>query len=171
MKTERNGKLVWRPATSIAPAPWNVRRNHDLDGIAESIRVNAFRDPIEVWATENGEPRPLPHEIVVGEGRFRAAVEKLGMADVPVIEHDFADLDAAKRYSIANNRLTDKSDFDPEALLAQLEELPTLEGTGFDLHDLEALRVPDSEFKEYDESAADDVKFIECPKCGHKWPA
>lgn len=27
------------------------------------------------------------------------------------------------------------------------------------------------EFKEFDESAADDVKMIECPSCGHNFPA
>lgn len=29
---------------------------------------------------------------------------------------------------------------------------------------------PDVEFKEYDESVADDVEYCECPNCGHKWP-
>jgi len=26
------------------------------------------------------------------------------------------------------------------------------------------------DFKEYDESVADDVEMIECPKCGHRFP-
>lgn len=26
------------------------------------------------------------------------------------------------------------------------------------------------EFKEYDESVANEVEFLECPHCGHKWP-
>lgn len=29
---------------------------------------------------------------------------------------------------------------------------------------------PDVEFKEYDESVADEVEYITCPECGHKWP-
>lgn len=29
---------------------------------------------------------------------------------------------------------------------------------------------PDIEFKEYDESAADDVQYCECPNCGHRFP-
>lgn len=32
-----------------------------------------------------------------------------------------------------------------------------------------AIQPPD-EWREYDESAADDVEYCECPKCGHKWP-
>ena len=132
--------VVMRSVQSIRPADWNVRTDHDLDGIAESIRVNGFRDPIEVWASTNGKPNDPPHEIVVGEGRYRAAVEVVGMTEVPVVGHDFADLDAAKRYSIANNRLTDKSGFDSPRLLAQLEALPELDGTGFKLEDLDELR-------------------------------
>ena len=31
--------------------------------------------------------------------------------------------------------------------------------------------VPDVDFAEYDETAADDVKMCECPECGHKFPA
>lgn len=34
----------------------------------------------------------------------------------------------------------------------------------------EGIVPPDVEFKEYDESAADDVKYHECPACGHTWP-
>lgn len=33
----------------------------------------------------------------------------------------------------------------------------------------EYLFIPD-EFKEYDESIEDEVEYIECPNCGHKWP-
>ena len=29
---------------------------------------------------------------------------------------------------------------------------------------------PDVDWKEDDESAADDVEYNECPECGHKWP-
>lgn len=30
--------------------------------------------------------------------------------------------------------------------------------------------VPDVDFKEYDESIENEVEFIECPSCGHKFP-
>lgn len=109
----------------IHPAAWNVRTGHDVDGIAESIRINGFRDPIEVWR-ETGE-------IVAGEGRYHAAV-KLGLSEVPVIYHDFTGLAEAKRYGIANNRLGDKSEWDLVPLQSQLAELESLAGTGFDDH-------------------------------------
>ena len=118
------------PLTDIHPAPWNVRTGHDIDGIVESIRVNGFRDPIEVWG--------FTGEIVAGEGRYHAA-KALGMETVPVIRHTFDSLASAKRYAIANNRLTDKSAFDLPALAAQLNDLPDLDGTGFSASDLAEL--------------------------------
>ena len=44
---------------------------------------------------------------------------------------------------------------------------------GFSAEELEPITPfdPDSiEFPEYDESVADEVEYIECPECGHKWP-
>ena len=162
--------IVVRPVDSVCPADWNVRTDHDLDGIAESIRVNGFRDPIEVWASTNGTPNDLPHGIVVGEGRYRAAVEICNMEDVPVVEHDFENLAAAQRYSIANNRLTDRSEFDETRLVAQLEELTELDGTGFSLDDMEALRVPDFDpVGEDEQPRLDRRNCVVCPECGHEF--
>lgn len=34
----------------------------------------------------------------------------------------------------------------------------------------EGIVPPDVTFKEYDESVADEVEYLTCPECGHKWP-
>ena len=46
------------------------------------------------------------------------------------------------------------------AVQAMLAELAQREG----------IVPPDVDWKEYDESAADDVEFNKCPECGHTWP-
>jgi hypothetical protein len=64
---------------------------------------------------------------------------------------------------------------DREQLSALLSEVSTgdvalqamLDGLAQDA----GLVPPDVEFKEYGEDAADDVKYNQCPECGHKWPA
>ena len=164
-------RLTSRSAASIEPPEWNARTNHDIDGIVESIRVNGFRDPIEVWATQGGKRLPEPHTIVAGEGRYRAAVF-LDMAEVPVVEFDFDDLDAARRYAIANNRLTDKSEWDLDELVNSLSSLPDLDGTGFTPEELEELafypetaQAPD-EFPSVGEDLGTNRK---CPSCGYQW--
>ena len=159
-----NGMAIeWVGTDSIAPAEWNVRTGHDVDGIAESIIENGFRDPIEVWRDTG--------EIVRGNGTWKAA-KLLGLDMVPIIRHDFADLAAAKRYAIAHNRLGDKSEFDLPALEAQLAELDSLAGTGFSDEALGGFgdghggaTTPD-EFREYDEDIETEHR---CPKCGYTW--
>jgi transcriptional regulator with XRE-family HTH domain len=53
--------------------------------------------------------------------------------------------------------LTERAD----ALGAMLEQLSMSAG----------IVPPDVTFREYDEDAADDVKYHECPECSHRWPA
>jgi hypothetical protein len=55
-------------------------------------------------------------------------------------------------------------------LLANEFEFDELVEWGFDPIELGVIDEPFPEFKEYDESIADDVEYIECPSCGHKWP-
>jgi ParB-like chromosome segregation protein Spo0J len=163
-----------RNIETVVPPPWNARTDHDIEGIAASIRIHGMRDPIGVWATQDGKRLEEPHAIVEGSGRWRAVHDHLRWPEVDTIEHDFDSLTSAKAYAIAHNRYTDKSRFDDDLLLATLEELPGLDGTGFDLGDIEEIRghqgPPDVEFPEYDESIEDDVEFSECPECGHKFP-
>jgi hypothetical protein len=73
--------------------------------------------------------------------------------------------------------------FDPLAALAELDA----EKLGALLRDVESgeaavqemlrdlavqagLETPEVEFNEFDENAADEVEYLECPNCGHRWP-
>lgn len=58
-------------------------------------------------------------------------------------------------------------DFDT---LANEFEFDELVEWGFSPAELGVVDEPLPEFKEYDESVEDDVEFIECPECGHKFP-
>lgn len=98
------------------------------------------------------------------------------MTHVPVVYTDLDGIDAARRM-IGDNRLAALAEPDASALaelLRQLQAEDALGGTGYDDAAVAALLatvgVPDVAFKEYDESAADDVEYNECPACGHKWP-
>jgi hypothetical protein len=56
--------------------------------------------------------------------------------------------------------------------LTELKELgANLQVIGFDQMELADIMLgKDVEFKEFDESAADDVQLLTCPKCGHSFP-
>ena len=179
MKMRRDGKLVWHAIDEIVPAAWNARVSHDIKGIAESIRISGFRDPIEVITEIGGMPQDVPLTIVSGEGRYKAA-RHLNLTEIPVLEYSFDSLASAKRYSLAANREAEKSVFDPEATLTLLRELPDLEGTGFlpdELDRLErSLALPDGgEFPivDLDTDAGNEEgdRAVVCPKCGYEFDA
>lgn len=67
--------------------------------------------------------------------------------------------------NIVANRAGGQWDFDE---LANSFEVGELLEWGFEEAELGLLT--DIDFPEYDESIADEVEWIECPECGHKWP-
>lgn len=85
-------------------------------------------------------------------------------------------------YLAADNELARFSNRDEAQLIIILEEIAAFdhelfEATGYNdilLENLIAsLKVEtadkDGEWKEYDESIIDKLKWVECPKCGHRW--
>lgn len=129
--------------------------------------------------------------------QLKTSLDKFGMIDKPIVNLDSANTiigghqrkhvmesTGAKEIEcwIPDRELTDKEveelnirlnkntgswDFDT---LANEFELPDLVEWGFEPFELGVNDEPAPDFKEYDESVADEVEFIECPNCGHKWP-
>jgi hypothetical protein len=91
----------------------------------------------------------------------------------------FVDWDETKQRmaNLVANNLKISGEFTEDAL-AQLKELEGEEG--FELMALDELEKELGEstsgppggvnFPEYNEDAANDVKYVECPSCGHKFP-
>jgi DNA modification methylase len=116
----------------LVPYARNSRTHspQQIDKIAASIREFGFLNPIIVDG-KNG--------IIAGHGRVMAA-QKLGLADVPVIEAAHL-TDAQKRaYVIADNRLALDAGWDNDMLKIELQDLDLagfdLGLTGFDLDEL-----------------------------------
>jgi len=99
----------------LKPMPNNSRRHSDeqVKKIATSIKKFGFDQPILVLKGKKW--------IVAGEGRYKAA-KLLGLKKVPIIYTTLDELSARLR-NIADNKLHDLSDFDPEALLANIQFL------------------------------------------------
>lgn len=112
--------------------------------------------------------------IIKGHGRLEAA-KALGLTEVPVIVRDDLTKAQVKAARIADNKISE-SEWIDNILFLEMQELKELDFdlglTGFDQNELDRLFdiPPDVEFKEYDESVADEVKYCECPSCGHKFP-
>lgn len=127
------------------------------------------------------------NNIILAGNKTQQAALDIGLEDAEVVETDGkklvvvkrTDLDLlndpkrAREYSIADNRAGEVGlEWDAEVLQAlQLDDEIQLD---LFFHDDELVEligdVSGVEFKEYDESVADEVEYITCPHCGERFP-
>ena len=160
-------KIVQKPLESLVPYARNPRTHSDeqVSQIAASIREFGFTNPILIDG-KNG--------IIAGHGRFAAAKE-LGFDQLPCIDLSHLTEKQRRALVIADNKIALNGGWNDELLRLELTDLKelgaSLELTGFDAMELADIMLgKDFEFKEYDESAADDVQMLTCPKCGYTFP-
>lgn len=109
--------------------PGNPRRG-DLEAIKQSLETNGQYQPLVV------DRRKM--RVLVGNHRLIAARE-LGWEKIAVV---FVDVDEqhARKIALADNRTSDRAEYDSQALADLLAELEDdFEGTGYDQSDLDTL--------------------------------
>jgi hypothetical protein len=162
-------------------------KSHNIGAIIESYRSHGY--------VASGVIDNRTGLFLAGHGRIAALnmMRKQGMDAprgirnggddwlVPVqVGYESENDSAALAYLAADNKLTIDGGWDEPALAELLQEVHNsgevaLEATGFSGDELdELLRDIDPanyvQFPEYDESIEDEVKYCECPNCGHKFP-
>lgn len=139
-------KIEHKATTSLIPYSGNARLHSDeqIELVAKSIREFGFMNPVLIDATGS---------IIAGHCRV-AAAKRLGLPEVPCIQHDHLTPEQQRAYILADNQLALTSDWD-EAILAnelaalKLEGL-NLESLGFSadfIDDLLSPDAPDTEVK------------------------
>lgn len=111
--------------------------------------------------------------LIDGHLRVAMAISQGEETDVPVL---YVDLEPEEeRLALASidplsaMAATDKQQLD--ALLREVSsEDAAVQAMLAELAAKEGIIPPDISFKEYDESIADEVQYLTCPECGHKWP-
>ena len=120
------------PVEDLERHPRNPRRG-DVPEIVKSLRRFGQVRPVLV----NGEGR-----IIAGNHTYLAARE-VGWTHVAAIPNTFADENEARAYLLADNRLPELGDYDQaelRALLEEIEQAGSWEGSGYAPDDLEDLR-------------------------------
>lgn len=108
--------------SEIKPYEHNPRHNENaVDKVAASIREFGFQSPIIVDKNK---------VIIAGHTRYMAA-KKLGLKDVPVIIADNLSEEQVKAYRIADNKTAEFSDWDFNALSAELSEITSIDMGNF----------------------------------------
>lgn len=128
-------RLVTRSLKEISADARNPRQHssRQITKIARSIETFGFNVPILI--DRNGQ-------VVAGHGRLLAA-QKLGWEEVPTIALEHLSEAQAKAYRIADNRLTEISEWDDRLLAEQLKELSlvdldfSLEAIGFEMGEID----------------------------------
>jgi ParB-like chromosome segregation protein Spo0J len=112
------------PIDTLSPDPSNARLHspRNMDAIKASLRRFGQQKPIVVDAR---------NIVRAGSGTLLAA-KALGWTHIQVVRTDLISADATA-YAIADNRTTDLSEWDDDALAAQLD---ALKDEGLDLADL-----------------------------------
>jgi DNA modification methylase len=155
------GRRITLPLSIEYRAPGDLTLNaknprlhspEQIGRIAASIEAFGFVVPVLV----DGEDR-----VIAGHGRILAA-QAFAMPEIPTIRLEHLTPDQARALMIADNRLTDTSDWDERLLAEQLQLLSAaeldfdLEAIGFDLPEID-LRIQSLEGSAPDEAEPENV--------------
>ena len=163
IKINRNLKQI--PIDHLVPYAKNPRKiTKAVPLVAESIKSFGFNVPITI-------NNMIDKIIVSGHTRYEAA-KKLGMTSVPYIElNHLSDLDIRK-YRLADNRVSDESEWDKNLLRTELAELEL--NSKLDSEWWKATGFNEKEIAQVLAGTLTDPEDIkpkknECPECGHTW--
>ena len=149
----------------VIPYHNNPRKNQAIDKVASSINEYGFQQPIVVDANM---------VVIVGHTRLLAS-QKLGFKKVPVFIADLSEA-KAKAYRIADNRLSEDSDWDYDFLNIEMhmlnEENFDLSQLGFTTEELNNLLNDENNFEpsDIDDQADIDTPAERCEACGQPLP-
>ncbi|GGX36450.1 ParB/RepB/Spo0J family partition protein [Streptomyces noursei] len=121
------------PVDELAPYHRNPRTG-DLDSITESLSAHGQYRPI---VANRGTLTGRPNEILAGNHTLKAA-KQLGWGEIAVTWLDVDD-DIAAKIAIVDNRTSDLAGYDTLLLADILQDLPDLQGTGYDQEQLDQL--------------------------------
>lgn len=128
-------KLEYVETESIKANPKNAKKHgkEQISEIANNITKNGFNTPIGI---RNGV-------VLVGNGRYLAA-KKLGLKQIPVVSLEHLTDEQARLYALADNKLAEKSEWDYDILIPELNDLISsvdldLNLTGFNSIELDNL--------------------------------
>lgn len=121
-------EVVRIPIDSVEEHPENARIG-DLEVIKASLKRFGQVKPIIVQDSTN---------YVIAGNNVRKALADMGDTEVDAIRID-VDNETAKAYLLADNRASDKATYNEQKLVDSLSGLIDLEGTGWDIDEVETL--------------------------------
>lgn len=107
-------QIVNKKIDELVPYVNNPRFNDDaVEFVANSIKEFGFKVPIVIDKN---------NEIVAGHTRYKASIE-LGLEEVPCIIADDLNEEQIKAFRLADNKVSEKAEWNNELLFEELEDL------------------------------------------------
>ena len=153
-------KIEYVDIENIKPYEKNPRKNDEaVEYVANSIKEFGFKVPIIV--DEN-------NIIVTGHTRYKAS-QKLGLKEVPIIRADDLNEEQIKAFRIADNKVSEQSNWDYELLDLELDDILDL-----DMEEFGFLKHEDIDLNQFfedsnTESKEEKEKKVICPHCGKEF--
>lgn len=148
------------------PSQWRDHSEAQADAMAGVLREVGIASTLKAWYSERAGGK-----LVTWDGHLRKSLDP--DLEWPVDILDITDAEADYLLSVFDP-ISAMATADAGALDALLSSVQSSEAAvQAMLNDLAVnagIVPPDIDWREYDESAADDVEYNECPECGHKWP-
>lgn len=141
----------------LKPYEKNPRKNDEaVQYVAESIKQFGFKVPIIIDKN---------NVIVAGHTRFKAATQ-LGLKEVPCIVADDLTDEQIKAFRLADNKVSEKSEWDFELLDEELKDIIDIDMEDLGFLNFEEADVEIDDFFEDTEIKDKEPKKIQCPHCG-----
>ena len=140
----------------------NLHPDHQIQELVRSLGIFGQVKNIVVWQGY----------LLAGHGVVEAARQR-GDTELQAVDVSHWTQEQAEAFLVADNRLAELAIMDEDGLLAVLQSAsdPTaIPGIDEDYYAqlIARLSLPDVDFPEFDENV--EVEYLECPKCGYKWP-
>ena len=121
-------KVTQKPVADLIPYSRNPRRNDEaVPMVMNSIKEFGFKVPIVVDRN---------NIIVCGHTRFKAAL-KLGLETVPCIVADDLSDEQIKAFRLADNKVSEKAEWDFEILSGELDDIINIDMDSFGFESIE----------------------------------
>lgn len=121
-------KITQKPIADLIPYSRNPRRNDEaVPMVMNSIKEFGFKVPIVVDKN---------NIIVCGHTRFKAAL-KLGLETVPCIVADDLSDEQIKAFRLADNKVSEKAEWDFEILSGELDDIINIDMDSFGFESIE----------------------------------
>jgi ParB-like chromosome segregation protein Spo0J len=151
-------KIEYVDIDNIKPYENNPRHNEEaIPFVMNSIKEFGFKNPIIIDKN---------NVIIAGHTRLESA-KRLGMKEVPIIHADDLTEEQVKAFRLADNKVSEKAEWNFELLDEELEDLDiNMEDFGFLKH--EDVDLNDF-FEEKEQVEEKKEKTVVCPYCGKEF--